>query len=166
MTLSGSPDLDHGFQGKPMISWCVSFETECICMYSKGAHILLRKQLSCVDLAIDLHNKGFWGSVPYLSTRKLDLDLETYIRNWHVYTFNLERVCLPQPRLKLWQNISLSYQGSSRIGFPKDVIDKGIEEILDIHICNNLCYSTGKSYHVTLELLCCVEYFLLSTHMS
>ena len=29
MTLPGSPDLDPGLQGKPMNSWCVSFETEC-----------------------------------------------------------------------------------------------------------------------------------------
>ena len=29
MTLPGSLDLDPGSQGKPMNSWCVSFETEC-----------------------------------------------------------------------------------------------------------------------------------------
>ncbi len=29
MILLGSLDLDPGSQGKPMNSWCVSFETEC-----------------------------------------------------------------------------------------------------------------------------------------
>ena len=36
MTLPGSLDLDPGSQGKPMNSWCVSFETECTGFLAPG----------------------------------------------------------------------------------------------------------------------------------
>ncbi len=41
MTPPGSLDLDPGSQEKPVNSWCVSFETECKCLYPKYVSIVL-----------------------------------------------------------------------------------------------------------------------------
>ena len=62
MTQSGSLDLDPGSHGRPMNSWCVSFETECSSRWSalqKGSSFWV----SCIPPP---WNKFFWGQNIYI----------------------------------------------------------------------------------------------------